>query len=393
MKQGFPIKQTLALVLVATALTACQKETPASASDAVASGAVTSEAKPAETQVTVSDTGCTPADLSLATGKHTFKIVNQSQRAVEWEILKGVLVVEERENIAPGFTQRLTADLAPGDYEMTCGLLTNPKGKLTVTGAAAGESGEKQAALLKLEQPVSAYKAYVTAEAGALVGEVEKFAAVIKAGKLAQAQAMFAPSRVHYERIEPIAELFSDLDGAMDARVDDFKGKESDPEFTGFHRIEYVLFHEKTTDGLAPFADKLVADAKALKARVDALAFQPGKVVGGAAALIEEVANGKISGEEDRYSGTDLSDFQANVDGSKKIVDILRPMIEKADTALLTKVDANFAQVDALLAKYRSGDTFAHYSKLTDADRNALKAPITTLAEELSRLRGILGLN
>lgn len=115
--------------------------------------------------------------------------------------------------------------------------------------------------------------------------------------------------------------------------------------------------------------------------------------VGGAAGLIEEVAASKISGEEDRYSHTDLWDFQANVEGSQKIVDLLRPQLQKANPELLAKVDANFKKVDTILAKYRTKDGFETYDKLTDADRNALKGPITALAEDLAQLRGVLGLD
>ncbi len=116
-------------------------------------------------------------------------------------------------------------------------------------------------------------------------------------------------------------------------------------------------------------------------------------MVGGAAGLIEEVAASKISGEEDRYSHTDLWDFQANVEGSQKIVDLLRPQLQKANPELLAKVDANFKKVDTILAKYRTKDGFENYDKLTDADRNALKGPITALAEDLAQLRGVLGLD
>lgn len=130
-----------------------------------------------------------------------------------------------------------------------------------------------------------------------------------------------------------------------------------------------------------------------LETRIRGLTTPPEKVVGGAAALIEEVAATKISGEEDRYSGTDLWDFNANVEGARKIVELLTPQLKKADPALLSKVDANFTQVEAILAKYRTKDGgFENYEKLTPADRNALQAPITTLAEDLSRLRGTLGL-
>ncbi len=39
----------------------------------------------------------------------------------------------------------------------------------------------------------------------------------------------------------------------------------------------------------------------------------------GAAGLIEEAAQTKITGEEERYSKTDLYTLQANVDGAHKI--------------------------------------------------------------------------
>ena len=172
-----------------------------------------------------------------------------------------------------------------------------------------------------------------------------------------------------------------------------FEKKEEDPNFGGFHRLEKGLFADKSTDGLAPIADKLVADVAELKKQVAVLDIEPGKMVGGAAELLEEVAKTKISGEEDRYSGTDLFDFQANVDGAKKIVDLVRPLLVAKDKALLTKTDANFAKVDDILKKYRMGtDGFKSYSALNDQDRNGLKGPVTTLAEDLSKLQGTLGL-
>ncbi|MFC2562206.1 MAG: iron uptake system protein EfeO, partial [Kingella oralis] len=203
---------------------------------------------------------------------------------------------------------------------------------------------------------------------------------------------LFASTRVHYERIEPIAELFNELDPAIDAREDDFKDGPKDANFTGFHRIEHALWVEKDVKGVQTVADKLLEDVKKLQTEIDELNFPPTKVVGGAAALIEEVAGSKITGEEDRYSHTDLSDFQANVDGAQKIVDLFRTPIAEKNKALLDKVDANIKQVNGILAKYKTADGFADYGKLTKADRNALQVPINALAEDLSQLRGTLGL-
>jgi iron uptake system component EfeO len=245
----------------------------------------------------------------------------------------------------------------------------------------------------ELVTPISEYKIWVGEEVEALVSKSKSFTDAVRAGDLAKAQALYAPARVHYERIEPIAELFSDLDKAIDVRADDFAKKEADPKFTGFHRIEYGLFAKKSVDGLAPLADKLDADIKELQSRIKGLTVPPEKVVGGAAVLLEEVAKTKISGEEDRYSRTDLWDFNSNVEGAKKIHNLLRALTEKANPKLVTRIDANFVKVETVLAKYAvPGGGYKSYDELTKKDRNTVRGPVTALAEDLSRLRGELGL-
>ncbi|MFJ2973330.1 iron uptake system protein EfeO [Kluyvera sp. NPDC087067] len=345
-----------------------------------------------QVKVTVNDKQCEPMSITVNAGKTQFIIQNHSQKALEWEILKGVMVVEERENIAPGFTQKMTANLQPGEYDMTCGLLTNPKGKLIVKGEATADAA-KANALLDLSTAITAYKAYVVEQTAELVKGTQAFTDAVKAGDIEKAKSLYAPTRQYYERIEPIAELFSDLDGSIDAREDDYEQKAADPKFTGFHRLEKALFGDNSVKGMEQYATQLNSDVLELQKRINELAFPPSKVVGGAAGLIEEVAASKISGEEDRYSHTDLWDFQANIDGAQKIVNLLRPQLQKENSALLAKVDANFKKVDAILAKYRTKDGYETYDKLTDADRNALKGPVTTLAEDLAQLRGILGLD
>ncbi|EIK95909.1 hypothetical protein PMM47T1_14666 [Pseudomonas sp. M47T1] len=266
---------------------------------------------------------------------------------------------------------------------LTLGLLHAP-----VSAFAADNSA------LDLVQPISDYKIYVTEELDKLGTQTQAFTDAIKKGDLEAAKKLYAPTRVHYESIEPIAELFSDLDASIDSRVDDHEKGVTAEDFTGFHRIEYTLYSEKTTKGLEALADKLNGDVKDLQTRVAGLTFPPEKVVGGAAALMEEVAATKVSGEEDRYSHTDLYDFQGNVDGAKKIFELFKPQVQKKDAAFVTKVEKNFATVDKILAKYKTKDGgYETYDKVKDADRKALIGPVNTLAEDLSTLRGKLGLN
>ena len=266
---------------------------------------------------------------------------------------------------------------------LTLGLLNAP-----LSAFAATQSP------LDLVGPVSDYKIYVTEKVDQLAEETAKFTDAIKKGDLATAKKLYAPTRVHYEAIEPIAELFSDLDASIDSRVDDHEAGVKAEDFTGFHRLEYSLYSENTTKGLDALADGLLKDVKDLQNRIAELTFPPEKVVGGAAALLEEVAATKVSGEEDRYSHTDLYDFQGNIDGAKKIVDLFRPQIESQDKAFAAKVDKNFATVDKILAKYKTKDGgFETYDKVKENDRKALIGPVNTLAEDLSTLRGKLGLN
>ena len=395
------LSATLAALFV---LSACQppeskKSEPAPSAASGAASQAAASAPAGETprnadgsiSVAVNDHACEPMQITVPSGQTVFQIKNDSTRKLEWEILKGVMVVDERENIAPSLSDKMTVTLLPGEYEMTCGLLTNPRGKLVVTDSGFKDSTD-EAALEKLAQPLGDYKKYVQGEAKELVSKTEAFVAAVKAGDIDKAKSLFASTRVHYERIEPIAELFNELDPAIDAREDDFKDGPKDANFTGFHRIEHALWVEKDVKGVQTVADKLLEDVKKLQTEIDELNFPPTKVVGGAAALIEEVAGSKITGEEDRYSHTDLSDFQANVDGAQKIVDLFRTPIAEKNKALLDKVDANIKQGKEILAKYKTADGFADYGKLTKADRNALQVPINALAEDLSQLRGTLGL-
>ncbi len=66
---------------------------------------------------------------------------------------------------------------------MTCGLLTNPKGKLIVKGEATADAAQSDA-LLSLGGAITAYKAYVMAETTQLVADTKAFTDAIKAGDI-----------------------------------------------------------------------------------------------------------------------------------------------------------------------------------------------------------------
>jgi iron uptake system component EfeO len=236
------------------------------------------------------------------------------------------------------------------------------------------------------------YEAYVREQSAELVRQLEPFVAAVEAGDLEAAKAAYAPSRPAWERIEPVAELFSDLDTRMDAREEDFAGGVQDPEFVGWHRLEKGLWADGTTDGLAPIAAGLRTDAADLQGRLAEMDIEPRVIARGAGELIEEVAQSKLTGEEDRYSEADLYSISANVDGSRQIVSILRPTLEALDAAYVQGVDDAFTAVDEVIGRYANGDGYQSFSAISDDDLKALQARMAKLSEVLAELPGRLGL-
>lgn len=282
-------------------------------------------------------------------------------------------------------------------------------GANTTTGSAAsGLAGRDLGATTTdplVVTAVSEYRTYTAGQIDDAVRLTKAFTDAVRAGDLAAAQAAYAPSRVPWERIEPIAGLVEEIDGKVDARVDDFASTE-DPAFTGWHRLEYLLFAKNTTAGAAPFADQLDADLASLKTRFATLEVPPATVPVGAAELIEEVSEGKITGEEDRYSKTDLWDFNSNLEGSKAAIAALTPALQAKDPALLARIQQGFADLDATLAPLRAGDGWTLYCLQDDqypsprcpavtvppSTVDTLKAQLASLSENVSLTAGALGL-
>jgi hypothetical protein len=248
---------------------------------------------------------------------------------------------------------------------MYCPGATTPRVPFTVTGTATSAPVTDTKALL--DQGTVNYGTYVEAQIGFLVTNVQPLVAAIKSGDLAAAKVAYAKARPYYERIEPVAESFQDLDPAIDSRADDGVAP---TKLTGFHRIEYGLWSVGSVAGLAPVADKLTADVAKLKKLATGLHYQPAELANGAVELLDEVSKSKITGEEERYSHIDLLDFQANVEGSEQAFANLQPALAKIDSTLTDTISSRFAALDSLLDKYRDKSQpsgFVPYTSLSRA--------------------------
>lgn len=244
----------------------------------------------------------------------------------------------------------------------------------------------QQAATLDIE--VAAYKDFATEQLDQFVIETEAFVEAVKAGDVEKAKELYAPARMYFERSEPIAESFGDLDPRIDARLADIQDEgKGEEEWSGYHKLEYALWEEGTTEGYEETADQLLKDVKELRAKVETVEVTPDLMITGAVDLLNEVSTSKISGEEEIYSHTDLYDFKANVEGAEKIFAIFKDELEKKDKDLVSTLEKNFATLDELLAKYEDGNGgYVSYEKLTAEDTKALSRAVDNLGEPLSQI-------
>ncbi|NMZ37179.1 iron uptake system protein EfeO [Pseudomonas proteolytica] len=337
---------------------------------------------------------CEPNALTVPAGRASFRIINRSDRAVEWEILDGVLVVEERENIAPGLSQVINANLLPGDYAITCGLLSNPRGTLQVTPTAESDAQAKaKPSMVAFIGPLSEFRVYLNSQGSALIKAVSAFEQAIAAGDLSQAQALYLPAREAYQRLAPAAQRLAELDNAINARADYFEKREQDPAFSGFHRLEYGLFAQHSLDGLAPIAQRLLSDVTALKQQLLAQSLPPEQLVSILVRNLNSLADVRAaSGEEERYSHLDLNGFAANLAATRKVVELMRPLLTKSAADLLPGIDSAISAFAGQLDGLQVDGNYRTYDSVTADQRQQIADKAKALAAALDGIDPALGL-
>ncbi|WP_328775066.1 iron uptake system protein EfeO [Streptomyces goshikiensis] len=366
---------TTGLAIAVAAATGCAQKSGADGDGAI--------------KVAASDTACEVSKKDFPAGKATIEVENKGAKVTELYVLfPDGRIVAERENIGPGTKATITAEIKAGDYEFACkpgmkgdGIRTKVK--------ATGKGGEKRSP--ELDAAVAAYRAYAQEQADETLPKAQAFADAVKAGDVEAAKKAYAPSRLGWERTEPVAESFGDIDPKVDVREDGLEaGQDPAKDWKGWHRLEKSLFQDgKITDQDKKLADTLMADLTDWQKKVGQAEITPTSMANGAKELLDEVATGKVTGEEERYSHTDLVDFKGNLEGAQKAYELLKPTAEKNDPALVKQLDTQFSALGVLLDRYRAdknGYDFTSYDKVGDAERKELSDGVNSLAEPLSKL-------
>lgn len=252
---------------------------------------------------------------------------------------------------------------------------------------AAAEASAAAPVAVDLSAETTAYKTWVEGQIDTLLADTQKFVDALKAGKVDEAKRLYAPTRMAYERSEPIAESFGDLDPRIDNREADLK---KDEKWTGFHPIEKILWTQNTTKGTEALADQLINDIKELRAKIPTADVTGELMVQGAVDLLNEVSTSKITGEEEIFSHTDLYDFKANIEGAEKIFELFTPKLQAKQPELVSELTAKFQAVNELLAQHKVGEGYKSYTALTKDDTKALAEAVNKLGEPLAQMGVIL---
>jgi iron uptake system component EfeO len=350
--------------------------------------------KTATVSVSLTPQGCAAKPAKVATGDVLFNVTNKNASAVteaELRTSNGSKILGEQENLTPGLSGGFELTLAPGSYELNCPGASQEHWKFTVTGKSTGASWQSNP---QLASAVKGYTTYIDQQTTDLVSSSQTFCQAVNAGNLNQAKILYPKTRVYYERIEPVAEIWGTLDTEIDGRWENPVTVAS--QFIGFHRLEQLMWSDNTLKGAPALCSGLVKHEQQLLTLVKSAQYNPLELASGATDLVNEAATSKISGEEERYSNTDLPVFKANVDGAMEVVTLLTPYLQKKDPSLLGQIKQRDAAVLTALSKYQASpgydDTgYVEYSTVLDTQRRTLSSSVNALAETLSKVSTQVG--
>ncbi|MGW3980468.1 iron uptake transporter permease EfeU [Streptomyces mirabilis] len=346
--------------------------------------------------VEVSAADCGKGFSAPKPGRQTFQVRNSGSRTSEIYLIDPVsnAVYGEVEGIAPGTTRALIATVGTGSYAWRC----VPNGGKAVTSAAVRVSaggGSVQAVLPVSEKdlaaPLAAYRAYVDQGLADLQTKTRTLQSDLDADKLDQARKDWLPAHTRYASLGAAYGTFADFDAKINGRTAGLAGGVDDPAFTGFHRIEYGLWHGQSAATLAPYAKQLAADVDALRKDFPKQDFDPADLPLRSHEILENTLHRELSGNADYGSGSELATTEANLDGTRELLTLLRPLIDKRNAKVIPAVDTWMRHTEQLVLAQRAEDgTWTPLDKLSDTDRQRLDGAVGQLLEELAPIPDLL---
>ncbi|AYG81916.1 Efem/EfeO family lipoprotein [Streptomyces hundungensis] len=364
---------------------------------AVVAGAVValSGSKPADAQtVAVSEKECGKGFSAPKPGRQTFQMHNTGDKASEVYLIDPAsnAVYGEIEGLAPGTTRDLVATVAGGSYAWRC----VPTGGKAVTSAAVRVSGGGEAKAVvpvseaDLATPLTSYKQYVNQGLTTLVAQTKQLSDDIAGGDLDAARTDWLTAHRTYASLGAAYGTFQDFDKKINGRTAGLPDGVNDKGFTGFHRVEYGLWHGQSAGDLAAPAARLAEDAAGLQKAFPTQDFAPGDLPLRTHEILENTLQFELTGDADQGSGTMLATADANLAGTRELLGVLRPLLASRDAGLVPRIDGDIDRVQKLLDAAHHDQSWTPVGQLGAAARARLNGATGQLLEDLAPVPDLL---
>jgi len=301
-------------------------------------------------------------------------------------------VFAEVDGLGPDTSQTMRVSLAAGGYAIRCLIddvdpLTGPT--VAVTGQGASNPGAVPVSTADLLDPLKQYQAYTVAGVNELAAETDALTAAVHSGNLDAARAAWLTAHLTYERLGAAYDAFGDFDGKINGTTAGLPGGVTDPGFTGFHRVEYGLWHGEAAASLGAAADQLDADVHGLRAAVPGMQTEAIDLGLRAHEIMENSVQFELTGQTDYGSGTNLATVEANLTGDREVVSVLRPLLDSRYPRL-SELDSWSNRLETLLDKQKSPTgRWTPVNQLSRPDREAINGALSELTEVLAPIAAI----
>ena len=340
--------------------------------------------------LTASSRGCLPGMGDLKSGRNTLQIRNDGHSPEEVQILDGQHKYDygDLEMVAPGTTRELVVILPPGRFGASCEADDGTIGysdPFQVTGpAVAGVHKWIPATLSDLGNVITNYRVSVTAGLNTLATDTDKLQSAATDHDRAATKKQWLTAHLDYERLGGVYDTFGDFADKINGLPSGLPGGTQDPDFTGFHKIEYLLWHNGSDDQIARATRQLDKDVRGLVKAFPHQVTAPNDVPLRTHEILENTLQFTMTGQDDLGSHSGLATLSANIDGTRMTLKALTPLLDQNDPALLASATKAVDHLDGVLTPLRNKDgSYPALDSLTTAQRERLNGTLSGTLESL----------
>jgi len=355
------------------------------------SGAPAQTNAQADTVIAFNDATCGAA-WHASPGWHTFEVENQATYGAEIDLIDPAngAVYDELENTGPGTTVPMSLDLGSGKYAFLCEVqdydpFTGPT--VTVSGHAKGTAAILPVSYNELYPLAKDDHQETAARLQVLAKETAALAKDVSSGNLARAKRDWLTAHLQYQTLGVAYSSFGNFDSEIDGRAD-ATGVNS-PQWTGFYRLEYGLWHGQTASELTPIANTLNTNVQQLITWWKTQEVEPLDLVLRTHEVMENALEFQLTGHDDYGSGTTLATTLANITATRYLLSLLRPLLVPR-YAGLSSVYSGLDQLQALLEKeHLPNGSWVPVSALPANTREEIDAACSQVVQDLSPIASI----